>query len=47
LASVFGVSRNRFVGFEVPIALDGEAELAAYAGEFDEAHVAELRLAHA
>ena len=25
----FGVSRNRFVGDEVPIAFDGKAELAA------------------
>jgi hypothetical protein len=25
LASLFGISRNRLVGFEVPIAFDGEA----------------------
>jgi hypothetical protein len=25
-----GVSRNRFVGFEVQVALDGKAEFAAY-----------------
>jgi hypothetical protein len=31
----------------VQIALDWKAELAAYAGDFDEAHVAEFRLAHA
>jgi hypothetical protein len=30
LASLFGISRNRLVGFEVPIAFDGEA-----AGEID------------
>jgi signal peptidase I len=28
-ASLLGVSRDRFVGFEVPVALDGEAEFAA------------------
>ena len=46
-ASFIGVSGDCFVGDEVAIALDGKAELAAYAGDFDEAHVAEFRLAHA
>ena len=47
LASFFGVSRNRLVGFEVQITLDRKAEFAADGLQFDEAHVAEFRLAHA
>ncbi len=43
----FGIRRNRLVGDEVQVALDREAELAAHRGQFDEADVAELRLAHA
>src|ERR1700730_1247482 len=41
-ASLLGIDGDGFVGDEVQIALDGEAELAANGGEFDEAHVAKL-----
>ncbi len=42
-----GVSGDRFVGFEVQVALDGKAEFAAHGAKLDEAYVAEFRLAHA
>lgn len=42
LAGLFGVCRNSFVGFEVQIALDGKAEFAADARDFDEARVAQF-----
>jgi hypothetical protein len=32
-----GVGRDRFVGFEEPIALDGKAEFAADGGELEQA----------
>lgn len=41
------VTGEGLVGLEVPITLDGKAELAAYCGEFDEAYIAEFGLAHA
>ena len=41
----FCVSRNRFVGDEVPIAFDGKAELAAHGGDFRKADISELRTA--
>jgi len=40
-----GVHRDRLVGFEVSIALYGEAELAAHAGEFSHGDMAEFRAA--
>jgi hypothetical protein len=45
-ASFIGISRNGFLGFEMKVALDGETEFAADGGQFDEADVAEFRLAH-
>ena len=41
-ARLVGVSRDRFVGFEVQIALDGKAERAAQLTEFAHADVAEF-----
>jgi hypothetical protein len=41
------VSRDGLVGDEVLISLDWQAELAAYAGEFDKADIAELWFTHA
>ena len=40
-----GVGRNRFVGFEVQVALDREAQFAAYGAKFREADEAEFRTA--
>ena len=40
-----GVFRKIFVGFEVQVALDREAEFAAYGAKLDEADVAEFGLA--
>jgi hypothetical protein len=42
LASLLSVGRNRFVGFEVAIALDAEAALAADCCEFGERNVSKL-----
>jgi hypothetical protein len=39
LASLFGISRNRLVGFKVSITLDGKAELAADGRELSERDV--------
>lgn len=47
LASLFGISRDRLVVFEVQIALDGKAEFASHRLQFDQADVAELGFAHA
>ena len=46
-ACFLGVGGDRLIGFEVQVALDGEAELAADGLQFEEAHVAEFRLAQA
>ena len=40
--SFVGVAGNRFVGFEVRVALNGESEFAADGAKLREAHVAEL-----
>ena len=40
------VNGNSLIGFEVLISFDGKAEFAADSREFDEAHIAELGLAH-
>ncbi len=45
-AGFVGVGRHRFVGFEVQVALDGESQFAAHGAKFDEADIAEFRLAH-
>jgi hypothetical protein len=42
-----GHSRNRFVGFEVQIALDEKAEFAAHSGKLKQTHVAEFVFTHA
>jgi hypothetical protein len=42
-----GVSRNRFVGFEVQVALDGKSEFAAHRAKFCEADIAEFGAAEA
>jgi hypothetical protein len=42
VASLFGISRNRLVGFEVQIALDGKTEFAADGLQFDQADVTDL-----
>jgi hypothetical protein len=38
-AGFVDVDGDCFLGFEVQIALDGQAEFATYGGEFDEAHI--------
>ena len=43
---VVSVGRNRFVGFEVQVALDGKSELAAHGAKLREADVAEFGAAH-
>ena len=45
-ACLLRVSRNGFVGFEVQIALDAKAELAANRAKFGDRDIAEFRLAH-
>ncbi len=42
-----GVSGDRFVGFEVQVALDWKAEFAAHGAKLEKAHVAELGLPEA
>lgn len=42
-----GVGREKLVGDEVAIALDGKAELTADGGDLGEADVAQLRASHA
>jgi hypothetical protein len=42
LASLFGINRNRLVGFKVAIALDREAEFAADGREFCKADISKL-----
>ncbi len=40
------IGRNRFIGFEVQITLDGEPEFAAHGAKLGEADVAEFGAAH-